>query len=332
MQAVYRILDANLDRAREGLRVIEEWCRFGLSDIRLSEQCKVLRQELAPWHTDTLRSYRDTPHDLGTALTTPQENIRRDVNQVLQANLARVQEALRVLEEYGKLYNLNFAQAMKQYRYRVYTLEQSLVPQDRRERLLKSRLYLVTSPGPQLLAIVEAALSAGLTLVQLREKETPVREILRLGHALRELCDRYGALFILNDRPDLALAVGADGVHLGQEDAPIAVARQILGPTALIGQSTHAPEQAQRAVMEGADYIGLGPVYATPTKLGRAAVGLEYVRYCAEHITLPGFAIGGIDTTNLAEVQAAGTKRFAVVRAIMDAPDPKAATLALLAP
>ncbi|WP_218082921.1 thiamine phosphate synthase [Anthocerotibacter panamensis] len=327
---VLRILDANLDRAREGLRVLEEWCRFGLEDARLSEAVKLLRQELASWHTDQIRVHRDTAHDLGTGLTTPLETERRDLRAVLRANLSRIQEALRVLEEYGKLYDSAFALQMKQYRYQVYILEQQLLPSDLRERLAVSLLYLVTSPGSNLLTQVEAALAGGLTLVQLREKDRDAQGILELGRALRVLCDRYGALFILNDRPDLALAIQADGVHLGQEDAPISLARHILGPTALIGQSTHSPQQAQRAIAEGADYLGVGPVYATPTKAGRIPVGLDYVRYCAQHSPIPSFAIGGIDQSNLATVQAAGAQRVAVVRAIMAASDPRQATRELL--
>ncbi len=328
--ALYRLLDANLDRAREGLRVIEEWCRFGLENRELSAQCKTLRQELALWHRAELRNQRDTPNDVGTTLTTQLETERRDIRAVLQANLARVQEALRVLEEYGKLYDTTFALHMKEARYQVYTLEQALLPQAHHKKLVTSHLYLVTSPNPNLLEIVEAALQGGLRLVQLREKTASSREILALGAQMRVLCDRYDALFILNDRPDLALALKADGVHLGQEDAPISLARQLLGPTALIGQSTHDPEQAERAVADGADYIGVGPVYATPTKAGRLPVGLDYVRYCSQNIRIPGFAIGSMDAATIPSVQAVGAKSVAVVRAIMEAADPKTVTQNLL--
>jgi len=190
---LYRILDANLDRAREGLRVIEEWCRFGLERQDLSAICKDLRQELARWHTDTLRAHRNTPQDVGTQLTTAREATRPDLRAVLQANLARTQEALRVLEEYGKLYDSGFSAAMKDLRYQVYTLESALLPSDRRDRLAQSCLYLVTSPSPNLLGIVEAALQGGVTLVQLREKDATAQHIVKVGKALRELCHRYQA-------------------------------------------------------------------------------------------------------------------------------------------
>lgn len=324
--SLYRILDANLDRAREGLRIIEEWCRFGLDDAQLTEDCKILRQELAQWHTAELRAARDTPGDAGTDLTHPGEEQRADIQHVLQANLCRVQEALRVLEEYGKVYRADMGAACKQMRYRVYTLESQLIRHDHRQKLQAARLYLVTSPSEKLFATVEAALQGGLTLVQHRDKEADDEMRLAMAHQLCQLCHRYGALFIVNDRVDIALAVGADGVHLGQQDLPLSLARQLLGSQRIIGRSTKNPEEMHRAIQEGADYIGVGPVYETPTKAGRAAAGLKYVRYAAEHATIPWFAIGGIDATNLQDVLAAGAERVAVVRAIMQSDQPTAVT------
>jgi thiamine-phosphate pyrophosphorylase len=328
--ALYRILDANLDRAREGLRVIEEWCRFALDDATLVEVCKALRQEIAHWHTSELRAARDTPDDVGTDLTHPDEATRSDVQQVLQANLCRIQEALRVLEEYGKLYHPEMGAACKQMRYRIYTLESTLMVYERHQKLKDARLYLVTSPSDTLFATVEAALQGGLTLVQYRDKES--EDLVRLERAAKlcNLCHQYQALFIVNDRVDLALAVNADGVHLGQQDIPLSLARQLLGSQRIIGRSTKNPEEMQRAIQEGADYIGVGPVYETPTKAGRAAAGLDYVRHAVDHATIPWFAIGGIDLTNLPEVLAAGAKRVAVVRAIMQAESPTLATQSFL--
>ncbi|WP_088890146.1 thiamine phosphate synthase [Leptolyngbya ohadii] len=320
--AVYRILDANLDRAREGLRIIEEWCRFGLNQTELTEECKTLRQELAHWHSNELRAARDTPNDRGTALTHPQEELRSSVAQVLQVNFARTQEALRVLEEYGKLYSGDMAAACKQMRYRVYTLESVLGGYERQQKLRQSALYLVTSPSDNLLEVVEAALRGGLSLVQYRDKDTD--DLTRIDNAkrLKELCHRYNALFIINDRIDLALAVDADGVHLGQDDVPTAFARQLLGNQRIIGRSTHSPEELRRAIEEGADYVGVGPVYETPTKAGRAAAGLDYVRHAASQASIPWYAIGGISADNLDDVLNAGAERVAVVRAIMAAEDP----------
>ncbi|WP_036534747.1 thiamine phosphate synthase [Neosynechococcus sphagnicola] len=321
-----RILDANLDRAREGLRIIEEWCRFGLNSGALTEVCKHLRQELAIWHTAELRSARDTPGDPGTELTHPQEAQRTDLQQVLQVNFCRVQEALRVLEEYGKLYQPEMGTAFKQMRYQVYTLESNLLAGHRHQRLLRSHLYLVTSPTESLPAVVEAALQGGVDVVQYRDKNSDDGVRLQNAKQLCHLCHQYGALFMVNDRVDLALAVDADGVHLGQQDLPVAVARQLLGQQRLIGCSTTNPDELKAALQSGADYIGVGPVYETPTKAGKAATGVEYVRYAAQQSTLPWFAIGGIDPNNLQEVLTAGAERVAVVRAIMQAEQPMLVT------
>lgn len=324
--AVCRILDANLDRAREGLRIVEEWCRFGLDSSELAGECKQLRQEIAKWHTQELRAFRDTLGDVGTDLSHPQEEERAGIQQLLQANLCRIEEALRVLEEYGKLYHPEMGAAFKQMRYRIYTLESNLLGYQRQQKLLRSHLYLVTSESENLFAVVEAALQGGLTLVQYRDKDADDDVRVEAAQKLRQLCRRYEALFIVNDRVDLALAVDADGVHLGQQDLPIAMARQLLGPHRIIGRSTTNPDEMRRAIAEGADYIGVGPVYETPTKIGKAAAGLEYVRYAAQNASVPWFAIGGIDPTNLNDVLSAGAERIAAVRAIMEAEQPTLVT------
>ncbi|WP_353933125.1 thiamine phosphate synthase [Okeanomitos corallinicola TIOX110] len=325
-QVVYRILDANLDRAREGLRIIEEWCRFGLNDATLAETCKHLRQEVSKWHTAQIRAARDTPGDPGTALSHPQEEERSSMTSLLQANFCRVQEALRVLEEYGKLDDANMGKVFKQMRYQVYSLESTLMGFHRHQLLWRSHLYLVTSPADNLFEVVEAALKGGLTLLQYREKTAD--DLIRLERArkLRQLCHDYGALFIINDRVDLALAVDADGVHLGQQDMPIAVARHLLGPQKLIGRSTTNSQEMQGAISEGADYIGVGPVYETPTKAGKAAAGLDYVGYAAKNSSIPWFAIGGIDASNINDVINAGAQRVAIVRSIMQAEQPTLVT------
>jgi thiamine-phosphate pyrophosphorylase len=347
--ALYRILDANLDRAREGIRVIEEWCRFGLEDQNLTSICKDLRQQLGQWHHPELRAARHTPGDPGTALTHTQEQWRADMVALLQANLARVQEALRVLEEYGKLYDPQLAAACKQMRYQVYTLESQLLPamtahstpdltyaansqlrQERLQKLQAARLYLVTSPQPNILEVVAATLGAGLTLVQYRDKTANDQTRLPLAQQLCQLCHQHGALFIVNDRVDIALAVDADGVHLGQQDLPVAIARQLLGSERLLGRSTTNPTELERAIAEAPDYIGVGPVYETPTKAGRPAAGFDYVSYAKAHAPCPWFAIGGVDASNLGQVMAAGATQVAVVRAIMAASDPEQMTRALL--
>lgn len=327
--SLFRILDANLDRAREGLRVIEEWCRLGLDQADLANQCKHLRQQLAQWHRPEYRQARDTPNDVGTALTHPNESTRSDIPALLAANFARVQEALRVLEEYGKIGSPEMAANFKQLRYQVYSLESHLAARPLYQRLLEAKLYLVTSPQENLLGIVEAALKGGLKLVQYREKDLPDCDRLQQAIALRKLCHQYEALFIVNDRVDLAYAAEADGVHLGQQDVSMDVARSILGTQKIVGRSTTNPAEMDRAIQEKADYIGVGPIFETPTKVGKQAVGFEYIRYAIKHAPMPWFTIGGIDADNLTEIIDNGASRAALVRAIMTADNPAQVTQSL---
>lgn len=324
--AVLRILDANFDRAREGIRIIEEWCRFGLNHGDFAAECKSIRQELGRWQSPEIRAFRDTPGDPGTELSHPQEEARASVTQVLTANFCRTQEALRVLEEYAKIEQAEMAIACKHLRYRVYTLETNLSGHQRFQKLQKAQLYLVTSSTENLFATVESALQGGLPLVQYREKAADDLTRLHRAKKLCELCHQYDALFIVNDRVDIAVAADADGVHLGQEDLPVAIARNILGAHRIVGRSTTNPEEMGRALAEGADYIGVGPVYETPTKADKAAAGLDYVRYAADQSSIPWFAIGGIGTETVHDVLNAGAQRISVVRAIMQAPDPTLAT------
>jgi thiamine-phosphate pyrophosphorylase len=199
---------------------------------------------------------------------------------------------------------------------------------DRRQRLAHARLYLVCEARSD--AFLEQALRGGVDIVQLRVKDPQSDgELLATARRYAELCSTHDALFILNDRPDLVAAAGADGVHVGQDDTPVAEARRIVGGDRLIGLSTHSPAQIERAGATNADYIGVGPVHTTPTKPGRPAVGTALVRYAATHAHTPFFAIGGIDASNVAAVRAAGGERIAVVRALTDAEDPEASARAL---
>jgi thiamine-phosphate pyrophosphorylase len=203
----------------------------------------------------------------------------------------------------------------------------------RRERLRQARLYFVTDVRPGLAELLAAALTGGVDMVQLRDKSASGDELVRAAALFRRLCDEHGALFWLNDRPDLAAACGADGVHVGQDDMPVAEARRVAGSELLVGLSTHSIEQLDAALAAGdADQLSVGPVWETPTKEGRPAAGLDYVRYAARVAGgRPWFAIGGIDLGNVREVIAAGASRVVVVRAIRDADDPRAAAAALRA-
>ena len=202
----------------------------------------------------------------------------------------------------------------------------------RRARLAEARLYVVTGARQErddLEAFLEAVLGAGTDVVQLREKDAEAGDLVRWGKVFREAASRHDALFVLNDRPDVALAVGADGVHLGQNDLPVAFARSLIGPDLLIGLSTHDAAQL-RSAPGVADYVCVGPVHETPTKPGRPATGLGLVREAARRERRPWFAIGGIDAETLPEVVGAGARRVVVVRAVTEAAEPGAAVARLL--
>jgi thiamine-phosphate pyrophosphorylase len=191
---------------------------------------------------------------------------------------------------------------------------------DPRERLRTARLYLVCAEQPD--EFLAAVLGAGVDIVQLRMKDATDEEIVRTGRRFARATAEHGALFILNDRPELVEATGADGVHVGQDDLPVADARAAVGPDRLVGLSTHSPEQVDRAAGASVDYIGVGPVHETPTKPGRRAVGVALVRYAAGHAAVPFFAIGGIAPGNVEAVREAGAERIAVVRALTESADP----------
>jgi thiamine-phosphate pyrophosphorylase len=201
---------------------------------------------------------------------------------------------------------------------------------DRRQRLRDARLYFVADRDGMRRAL-GGALAGGADLFQLRDKDASDDELLAAAVTAREHCAAAGALFLVNDRPDLAAACDADGVHVGQDDTPVARAREIVGPDAIVGLSTHSMKQAQAGCRSGADYIAVGPVHATPTKEGRPAIGIEPIAYAAAHVNVPWFAIGGIDTTTVRDVVRAGARRIVVVRALTDADDPEATARALRA-
>ena len=336
-RGIARLLDANLNRAREGLRVVEDWCRLELQRPELVARLKHYRQRLGQCHPSALKQARHAASDPGIGMAHPAQQ-ERSPRQVVAANCARVQEALRVLEEFGRHGTAELAVTAATIRYGLYDLETTLLANQERHRALRqARLYLITQPVPELLGVVKACLEAGLRLVQYREKSpgpeecgVTDRQRLRTATALRQLCRDHGALFIVNDRVDLALLVEADGVHLGQEDLPPLMARRLLGPERLIGRSTHCPDHLQQAIADGCDYAGVGPVHATPTKPGRLPVGLDYVRQATACSPIPCFAIGGVNQENARQVMGSGVHGIAVVRALMESAEPGAVTRQLL--
>ena len=336
---VARLIDANLDRAREGLRVIEDWCRFGLDRDDLVLPLKDWRQRLGQQHHDRYRRARSTATDVAAGLGHPAQTSRCSAPAIIKANASRVQEALRVLEEFGRNLDPDLASTAAEIRYGLYDLEVRILEacgrQHRQERLEGAKLCLITDPDrdnnlERLLHGVEAALMAGVSLVQYRRKQGNDQQRLLEAQALKTLCNRFEALFIVNDRIDLALLVDADGVHLGQDDLPLSEARQLLGPERLLGSSTHRLEHLLEAQQAGADYLGVGPVFATKTKRDLSPAGLNWVTEASRHAAVPWFAIGGIDIETIPSVRAAGAQRVAVVSAIMSSNDPEEASRTLL--
>ena len=325
-----RILDANLNRTLEGLRVVEDYLRFVLENRQLTELCKQIRHELVSslGYLDMrqLHRARDTIDDIGVRVTTGQEYERNSLTSVVSASLNRVQQSLRCLEEYLKLDNTSAARIVEQLRYRTYTLEKVIsVHGAASEKLRDVRLYVLVdgmdSVG-QFADRIAGLLESGVNMIQLRDKSLSDGELLQRGRVLRDRCCPVGTLLVMNDRPDIARCIGADGVHLGQDDLPVKEARRIVGSDALIGVSTHSLSQARQAVVAGADYIGVGPVFPSCTKQFDEFPGLELLRAVAGEISLPAFAIGGIHDQNLAEVLAGGFTRIAVSGVVTQASDP----------
>ncbi|MGH9676953.1 MAG: thiamine phosphate synthase, partial [Candidatus Acidiferrum sp.] len=332
-----RLLDASANRAREGLRVVEDYCRFVLDDAILCGEAKSLRHELAATlallPSRLLLSARDTSGDVGRNLSTEAELARESLIAVVRANIKRLQEALRSLEEFGKIYGQEVGRGIEAIRYRTYILEKAL---DRgepaRHQLRDARLYLIVTASQCLGSLdrtVDEAVAGGVDLIQLREKEITDRALLAKARHLREITRHLGVPLVINDRPDVANAVDADGVHLGQDDMTIRDARHILGRARMIGVSTHNLEQVRQAVLDGADYIGVGPAYPSATKQFAELAGLPFVREACAVTSLPSFVIGGVNSLNIREVVEAGGCRVAVSQAILRSENPRAVAIEL---
>jgi len=332
-----RILDASANRASEGLRVVEDYVRFALDDPMLTRRLKDVRHRLSDsirgLDAELLIGSRDTREDVGTHIMAHNEHVRENPRAVLTANFKRVAEALRSLEEYSKLVDVWLAARFEVLRYDIYTLEKLTLTAVAAHRALgDARLYVLVGALPtlgDLTWIVGEALAGGAQVIQLREKGLPDREVLQHAREVRNLTAKARARFILNDRPDLARLVNADGVHLGQDDVTVRDARRIIGAAALIGVSTHDRSQLDTAILEGASYLGVGPVFPSETKEFDDFAGLEFVHEAAHASTLPCFAVGGITEENVDEVLQAGARRIAVSSAVIRADRPRAAAAAL---
>ncbi|RMG03488.1 MAG: thiamine phosphate synthase, partial [Planctomycetota bacterium] len=332
-------IDAAINRCIEGVRVVEDYVRFVLDDRHLTERLKSWRHDFAAaagrFAADHRLAFRDTPGDVGTAVTLPSEQKRGSIDAVLAANFSRTAEALRSLEEWSKVLLPDVSSAFEALRYRSYSLQQAVCNTRRAiRRLAGARLYVLIDAGKSeddLRRMVRAVRDGGADIIQLREKRLDDRELYRRGCIVREELPPGGPLFIMNDRPDLAVAVEADGVHVGQEELPPREARKIIGADRLLGVSTHDIDQARRAVLDGADYIGVGPTFPSSTKQFTEFPGLAFVGRVAREIRLPAFAIGGISLDNIDQVLNAGLGRVAVSGAVTNTDDPETAVRLLKA-
>jgi len=332
-----RIIDAAANRAGEALRVVEDYVRFIRNDRALTSEAKAMRHELAaalaPLSLTERLAARDTRRDVGTDVTTAAEMTRRNPLDVAVANLRRLQESLRSLEEFTKVIDSTMAARCEALRYRSYTLQKDVAASDeRRPSMADASLYVLVDGRESVAAfeaIVGKLVAAGVDVLQLRDKQLDDRTLLDRARRLRRLTIGTPVRFIMNDRPDLALLAEADGVHVGQDELNVAAARRIVGAGRLVGVSTHSLEQARQAATDGADYIGVGPVFPSTTKNFVEFPGLDLVRVVARETVLPAFAIGGITVDNVEEVVRAGLRRAAVGGAVLNAADPQAAVAAL---
>ena len=328
LTAAWRVFDANVNRAAEGLRVVEEYGRFILEDPHLSKLIKQLRHDLTDaigGSASCLRA-RDTLGDVGTEIGTAQETQRLSLHDVLASNFSRVQQSLRCLEEYGKLLRPDAASAFESLRYRAYTLERSLViTAMSQSRLADARIYVLMDGGPsvsQFQSLAKCLVAAGADVVQIRDKRLSDRDLLERARLLTGITRPAKTLCIVNDRPDIAQLASADGVHVGQDELTVRDARAIVDDRMLVGVSTHSLAEARRAVLDGADYIGCGPTFPSRTKHFDDFPGTKFLTDVAREISLPAFAIGGISLANLEKVQEAGFQRIAVGTAVTADPDP----------
>lgn len=334
MDGLERMLDANINRVSEGLRVLEDIARFSLCNELLTKKLKTVRhftRKSIAGAALNLIEYRDSEGDIGPGVSEGMEvENKRNLRELTAANFKRVQEAFRTVEEGLRVLGENdLSRDYEKNRYLTYSMEKEFMSNLEaflKKDILKEGIYCLTSEehsmGRDNIEVVSTMLKAGIKLVQYREKDKPMLVKYRQCIKIREMTAEAGASLVINDHIDLAKSVCADGVHLGQDDMPLAAARQLAGNTMAIGVSTHSPEQAQRAVEDGADYIGVGPIYKTYTKKDVCdPVGLEYLDYVAENLKIPFVAIGGIKLHNLNQVVRHGARCVALVTEIVGAED-----------
>lgn len=338
-KSVYRIIDANFNRAREALRVIEEYCRFGIDSKAFSARAKQLRHELctviSQMDGGVLLACRDSDSDVGLGTEVIGQLQRGDLRDCFTAGCKRLSEAMRCLAEMVSIENSVLAGSLERLRFAAYSLEKDVVMfADPADKYSTVRLYVVITSSEQdeVLSLAAKCAEGGADCIQMRAKGVDDSELFEMAVEFVKVCRDGGALSIINDRTDIAVASGADGVHVGQEDLPVAEVRALQKKPLIIGKSTHGPEQLQAAIADNVTYAALGPVFQTGTKPKVKPVTLDYVRHGARELEGTGIgnvAIGGITVDNVEQILKAGARSIAVCAAATQVADPKAACRAL---
>ncbi len=331
---ISQIIDANLDRAREGLRVLEDWARFGLGLENYVIKIKNFRQILGKNHLEVYKRSRNHIEDQCKGLTHVEQSNRKSPEKIISSNAARVQEALRVIEEFSRLNNKELSEIASEIRYEIYTLEVELLNFNTRKNSLKiireNDLYAITDQTSDLIERIEDILIGGVKIIQYRFKTGTDKDHLEEAIRIKNLCKKYNSMFIVNDRVDIALASNADGIHLGQDDLDLKTARKILGNSKIIGISANNEIDIANSIKDGCDYIGIGPVFKTSTKKDKEPLGLKKIKTLTKDIKVPWFAIGGINKKNISYLKNNGFSKFALVSELMNSEDPKEQAIMIL--
>jgi len=343
-----RIVDANLNRASEGLRLLEDIARFILDDSTLTQQFKNLRHNLAE-ETELLGTkllaHRDAEHDVGASMESAgygraSKQPERDLPSVIMANAKRAEESLRTIEELAKLPQISpvlHSVKFEQLRFALYILEQQLMSRVLRQDKIKRLTGLYVILDRQILAgrnepeVAKQVIQGGVKVIQLRDKQGSKAELLPIAQKIKALCSKSDTLFIINDYLDLVLAVDADGLHIGQRDLPLPIIRRELPVDKVVGCSVNTVAQAVKAQNEGADYIAVGSMFPTTTKRDATVVGVDRLKQIRQAVSSPLVAIGGINENNISQVMAAGASSVAVISAVLSKEDIKGATKILVA-
>ena len=333
---LYRIIDANFNRAREAFRVMEEYCRFGLNHSALSAKAKQLRHRLceAVSKLDSVKLIcsRDVASDVGKELKVEGQLSRKSIEDCFTAAAKRAGEALRALAESTQSIDAHVAVVMEQLRFEVYALEQEIFLKASTARKWDNvRLYILINAAPEtqteeILTLTRACISGGAESLQLRAKNLTDSQLLTLAESFTALCKEASVVSIINDRVDIAVLSEADGVHLGQDDIPVHKARCLARMPLIIGVSTHSQQELSKAIDSGCDYVAIGPAFPSPTKPHLQTAGVEYLKEALPILDQAGMyhvAIGGIDHTNIDSLLNIGIKTVAVSSAICDAENPQ---------